>query len=143
MKLINLFEAKSNVKFHGGYIRNKKRPIFFTDKFEDAKEFVDMYPNPKGEFVVYEAELTMNKPARLKDLKAAIKSTGATEKDVKSSYDDIDDSDYLFAPKVLEELKRLGFDSWIGKGDFDSFSINEYVIFDYSQMKLIKTHIVE
>lgn len=137
---MRLAEIREASKFHGGYIGDKKRPIFFTDDLKIASQFVDFAPDPNGEYIVYEANLTMLKPAGLKHLRAAIKAVNATENDIDSAYDDIDESDFLFVPKVVDELKKQGFDSFKGRGVYDSFMINEYVIFDINQMHVIALH---
>ena len=136
MKLVDLFERFDNSKsyFHGGVLgKTKGRPIFFTDDFNHASDFSE---NDES-FLVQEVKLSFKKSANIDDLNKAIKDTGAVDDDVKSGYVD-DESDFLFAPKVLAELKSHGFDSFIGKGVKDSQMIMEYVAFDISQVKVIK-----
>jgi hypothetical protein len=132
--------AFSNTKtyFHGGRISKKAKAIFFTSDFKIAETFSEYDDKP----IVYEARLKINNPAKPAQLKQIIKKVGISEDEMIDllNHDIEDNHDYLEHPKIIAALKAAGFDGVVGQGAFDTMMIDEYIIFDQSQMDVVKIH---
>jgi ribosomal protein S18 acetylase RimI-like enzyme/8-oxo-dGTP pyrophosphatase MutT (NUDIX family) len=116
------------------------RPAFFTR----SKDGAGWYSMERGDYdhppVIGEFKLNIKQPARFRDLEKAIKNLGLTEKDIQenSSYDGINDADYLYVPATIEHLKKQGFDGYVAWDVLENTSIEIAVPFSTNQIIPIK-----
>lgn len=127
---------------HGGTGELKAgRPIWFTSDVNDAKWFSGERGGENPQLV--HADVTIKNPAREADVEAAAKAVGATEQDIRkhSDYEGSNLLDFVYVPKVVEELKRKGFDGVIDSDVLENTSIMAYIPFDQSQVNVVKRQV--
>lgn len=122
----------------GGADFKEGRPVFFTEIKEDA----EWYAYERGDFskvpMITEATVNIENPASIDDLREAVSKAGATREDIKthSAYEGWNDTDYLYVPKVLNNLKEKGFDSFQGLDVLTNTEIRIIVVFDPDQIEI-------
>jgi hypothetical protein len=89
---------------------------------------------------ITEYRLNIINPARERNLLKAVKNVGATEDDIRkhSNYEGYNQSDYLYVPSVVSELKKKGFDGYIGWDTLSNDDIQIAVPFSLNQIKPVK-----
>jgi hypothetical protein len=125
----NLYHGRAAMKdslpeFHKG------RPIFCTDEPEDAHWYG--FERGTGVPTIFCIGAPLKRPASRNDLLEAINDTNANEEDIKknSPYEGSNETDYLYVPKVVDMLKRKGFDCYCGLDILTNYEIKITVIFD-------------
>lgn len=115
------------LKPRGKLTFDPKRPTFFTRHKDDAEWFAGNRFDTGEDPTVVTARIHSKKPARYRDLLDAVRATKSGEDDISenSPYDGTNDTDYLYVPKVIEALKKAGFDCYFG---LDPFENNEIII---------------
>lgn len=113
------------------------RPAFFTRQREGAK----WYSRERGEGKpgIGTFALDIKRPARHRDLDAAVRETGATDSDVfeHSQYSGENFVDYLYVPEVVEALKAKGFDGYVGWDVLENTEIEIAVPFGSGQIRRV------
>jgi hypothetical protein len=107
-----------------------KYGVFWTT---NSKEDAAFYKQSDEGFVV-ELELDLKNAANEIDLAEAVKAVGARpeEIDENSPYESVDQNpnDYIYVPRVREELQRRGFDGYRGWDVMTNYEIQAFVPFN-------------
>jgi hypothetical protein len=127
--------------YHGGNKNTKltdTRPMFFARDKSAARWYAVNFGD--DEPVITEYRLNITNPARLRNLLKAVKEVGATEEDIRknSNYEGYNKSDYLYVPSVVSELKKNGFDGYVGWDSLSNDDIQIAVPFSLKQIKEVK-----
>jgi hypothetical protein len=132
---------RGDIKFEEG------RPAFFTRDKEGANWYANERGPKEGKSTIGEFNLDIKKPARLRDVIQAIKETGAIDKDVQahSVYGGEEENyqDYLYVPKVRENLSKKGFDGFVGHDILENTDLEIAVPFSAKQINTVGPDITE
>ena len=119
-----------------GTTLSEDKPIFFTRDSNDAEWFKNerQVEGKGGE--IHAASIKLSNPAHLRDLMAVVNETKSTAEDIQSNspYDGENIVDYLYVPKVREELKKKGFDGFVGFDTLENKSIEIAVPFNLTSV---------
>lgn len=120
----------------GGISFKSEKPIFFTEKREEARWYAYNRGNFNKPPIVTTVSLDLNKTADYQDLMQAIKETGAGIEDVKthSLHEKPNVISYLYVPEVKSSLMDNDFDSFTGWDVFPNVEIMITAVFDPAQI---------
>jgi len=129
----------------GDPVFKEGRPIFFTENKKDA----EWYAYERGDFLkepmITEAVVNIEKPASIDDLRNAVNEVGVTRDDIRvhSAYEGWNEIDYLYVPKVLDNLKEKGFDAFQGWDVLTNAEILIIAVFGPEQIEIQKKEVIE
>jgi hypothetical protein len=116
------------------------RPAFFTREREGANWYAHERGARQDDPTVGVFKLSIQHPARVRDLMQAVEELGVTEEDVaaNSAYGGENYVDYLYVPEVREHLESKGFDGYTGWDVLDQGDIQIAVPFNVTQIQSSK-----
>jgi hypothetical protein len=117
------------------------KPAFFTRDINGAKWFYTNRDKGKPSMpMIIRAKLIIRRPARLVDLLQAVRETGSTEGDIQKYIPHMGDNeaDYLYVPKIITNLRKRGFDGFVGWDTLENTDIQIAVPFDLNQIVELK-----
>lgn len=124
----------------GEHTFDPSRPAFFARERDGAGWYAHERGKDDAEPNIGEYRLDIKKPARLRDLMAAVGKLGVTDKDIQqhSPYGGENEIDYLYVPEVRDALKAGGFDGFVGWDTLSNSDLQIAVPFSTGQIEHAK-----